>query len=218
MKKSCATCALSKNGMPGRCNYTQCMAGNFSSWSDKNAIRTPPEDTTCLSCKNGPRSTCKIRNSCKYYDKYIKATPVKESEETPVEHIEDLTEFIAEEVCPLAATPEDPPIDDKSVKKADLGKTDMSLLEYFPLALEALCKQSEAGCVKYARGSFKDVPDARRRYTAAMLRHYFQEGPGDTCAIDEETGLEHDIATMWNAVCRVELRLRGFKLDSDTNH
>ena len=97
------------------------------------------------------------------------------------------------------------------IKKADQGKTDMSLLEYFPLALEALCKVSEFGCKKYERGSFKDVPNARSRYTSAMLRHHFQEGTGDTPELDAEMELPHDLMTMWNAICRVELRLRGYK-------
>lgn len=97
--------------------------------------------------------------------------------------------------------------------KYDQGKVDMSFLEYFPNALEALCRVSEAGCKKYERGSFTQVKNARRRYTGAMLRHYFQEGSGDEPEIDEETGLEHDLMTMWNAICRVELRLLGMKLD-----
>ena len=98
---------------------------------------------------------------------------------------------------------------DKSVKY-DTGKTDMSYLEYFPLALEAVCKVSEFGGDKgYIRGSFKDVQHARKRYTAAMLRHYFAEGPllGEP-NIDPESGLEHDFAVAWNALCRLELRLR----------
>jgi hypothetical protein len=99
--------------------------------------------------------------------------------------------------------------------KHDTGKTDMSLLEYFPLALEALCKVSEKGCIKYTRGSFDSVPNGRRRYTGAMQRHYYQEGPGDTPELDEELQLPHDFMVMWNAVCRVELRLRGQKLPKD---
>ena len=94
--------------------------------------------------------------------------------------------------------------------KYDLGKVDLSFLEYFPLALEAVCKVSTFGGDKgYIRGSFKDVPDYRRRYTAAMLRHYFKEGPIDQEPnIDLESGLPHDYAVAWNALCRLELRLQ----------
>lgn len=102
--------------------------------------------------------------------------------------------------------------DSTYVKKADFGKVDMSLLEYFPLALEAVCKPSEFGCTKYERGSFADVPNARRRYTAAMFRHFFKEGVENTPNIDKESGIEHDAMVAWNALTRLELRLRGYKL------
>ena len=97
--------------------------------------------------------------------------------------------------------------------KFDNGKTDLSLLEYFPLALTAICKVSEFGNYKgYLRGSYKDVSDARRRYTAAMLRHYFAEGPiTEEPQIDPESNLPHDYAVAWNALCRLELRLRKDK-------
>ena len=97
--------------------------------------------------------------------------------------------------------------------KYDHGKTDMSFLDYFPLALEAVCKVSQFGGDKgYIRGSFDEVPDARKRYTAAMLRHYLAEGSieGEP-SIDPESGLPHDFAVAWNALCRLELRLRNLQ-------
>ena len=100
----------------------------------------------------------------------------------------------------------------KPEMKFDTGKVDMSLLEYFPNALKALCEVSMKGCEKYDRGSFKEVKNARRRYTAAMFRHYLEEGPGEEPEIDEELGLPHDFMVMWNAMVRVELRLLGHKL------
>lgn len=102
-------------------------------------------------------------------------------------------------------------LSDKEMK-FDTDKVDMSLLEYFPKALEAICEVSMKGCDKYARGSFDSVPDGRRRYTAAMFRHYFQEGSQSFPKLDEELGLPHDYMTAWNALCRLELRLRGKKL------
>lgn len=95
------------------------------------------------------------------------------------------------------------------VYKSDDGKVDMSLLEYFPNALRAVCQVSEFGCKKYERGSWVNVPNGRKRYTAAMIRHYLLEGD-DEPEIDEETGFPHDMAVAWNALCRLELRLRGF--------
>lgn len=99
---------------------------------------------------------------------------------------------------------------DATGSKYDAGLTDMSYMEYFPLAFEAICKQSMFGADKgYARGSFADVPNAVPRYTAAMWRHYFKEGPlNDEKRVDPQSGLPHDFATAWNAVCRLELRLR----------
>ena len=104
------------------------------------------------------------------------------------------------------------PLSEDVERKYDTGKVDMSLLEYFPNALKALCEVSMKGCQKYDRGSFTEVKNARRRYTAAMFRHYLDEGPGEEPKIDEELGLPHDFMVMWNAMVRVELRLLGHKL------
>ena len=93
--------------------------------------------------------------------------------------------------------------------KYDQGLTDMTYLNYFPLALEAVCKVSMFGADKgYDRGSFSDVPNAVPRYTAAMLRHWLKEGAGEEINKDPESGLPHDFAVAWNALCRLELRLR----------
>ena len=104
------------------------------------------------------------------------------------------------------------------VYKFDSGKTDMSLLEMIPNALRAFCDLSAFGEKKYKRGSFIDVPNARRRYTAAMWRHYFKEGCDTVPEFDSEEGgssMAHDIHTMWNAIIRVECRLRGLPLGKD---
>ena len=45
------------------------------------------------------------------------------------------------------------------------------------------------GAKKYSANGWKDVPDARARYTAAMLRHMTQVQDGEE--FDEDSGLPH---------------------------
>ena len=45
------------------------------------------------------------------------------------------------------------------------------------------------GAKKYSANGWKDVPDARNRYTAAMLRHLTQVQDGEE--FDEDSGLPH---------------------------
>lgn len=232
MTKTCKTCRLSVNGMPGKCNSRNCLGTGLSGWRPPLATTPSPEPQTpstdeirgrsgdtvvtdeigcgtprdlCRMCLNGP-TACEESNKC-VRGSLFKALPIRLPEKDFSEV--DLSTIQITE----PDTPEEiPVVSPEFVYKSDSGKTDMSLLLYFPKALEAICKASEAGCVKYVRGSFKDVPNARRRYTAAMLRHFLAEGE-DEPEIDEETGLYHDIHTAWNAVCRLELRLRGLPLD-----
>jgi hypothetical protein len=153
-----------------------------------------PDVTKCDSCEYQGLTLC---NKCFGFMQY------RQLEIHPNDdHFLELAEKVAE-----SKTGDD--------MKFDGGKADMSLLEYFPLALGAVCQVSMKGCVKYVRGSFKDVPNARRRYTAAMWRHYFQEGPENGVQEDDELHLPHDYMVAWNALCRLELRLRGHELPQD---
>ena len=89
--------------------------------------------------------------------------------------------------------------------KLDKGKTDLTFLNYFKDALDQVCQLSEFGAKKYSRNGWNDVPDGHLRYSAAMLRHYFQDkGTGN---LDDETKLAHDVAVAWNALARLQLRL-----------
>ena len=99
-------------------------------------------------------------------------------------------------------------IDDKGATKYDAEKPDLSLLQLFSESLNAIGKLAEFGARKYSRGGFLKVPDGYRRYTAALIRHWLKE---PTEIKDPETGLEHDIAVAWNAMARLELRLREQK-------
>ncbi|HXC76808.1 MAG TPA: dATP/dGTP diphosphohydrolase domain-containing protein [Candidatus Acidoferrum sp.] len=99
------------------------------------------------------------------------------------------------------------PIAQEAGKKFDEGKVDLTFLaEYFPLACEAVCRVSMYGEQKYkARGGWHAVPDGFVRYTRAMWRHLFAEEEG----IDEESDQPHIAMTAWNALARLELKLRG---------
>lgn len=88
--------------------------------------------------------------------------------------------------------------------KTDFGKVDMSLMLDFRLAMEQVCKLSEFGAKKYSRQGWLAIDDINR-VTAAMLRHLYKEDIEDT---DPDSGVAHDTAVAWNALARLELRLR----------
>jgi hypothetical protein len=91
--------------------------------------------------------------------------------------------------------------------KDDAGKPRYLLtLESFPLALAAVNTIAEYGARKYTRGGFLAVPDGVERYTEAMLRHAVCDAVAPA-SVDAE-GLRHDACAAWNALARLELRLR----------
>jgi hypothetical protein len=89
--------------------------------------------------------------------------------------------------------------------KLDSGKPDCSLLLMFGKALEAVGRIGTFGASKYSRGGWQSVPGGQERYTAALLRHLFKEHYQDN---DPDSGLLHSAHTAWNALARLELKLR----------
>jgi hypothetical protein len=89
--------------------------------------------------------------------------------------------------------------------KLDKGKPDASLLGYFGQALLAVSEVGTHGAKKYTRGGWQHVPDGINRYTAAMLRHFFQENQGKW---DSDLPVLHAAQVAWNALARLELILR----------
>ena len=89
--------------------------------------------------------------------------------------------------------------------KLDGDKPDTSLLLMFPRALLAVSEVGTFGAKKYTRGGWREVADGYIRYTAAMLRHLFQ---GADEEYDEDSGLQHDAQVAWNALARLEIKLR----------
>jgi hypothetical protein len=105
--------------------------------------------------------------------------------------------------------------------KLDHDKLDMSLLQYLPNAIEEVVHVMDYGQTKYTRGGFLSVPEAVRRYTSAMLRHWFKEvfekyDTGDPFYDTEEGArfkgtLRHDAQVAVNALFRLEARIREEK-------
>lgn len=79
------------------------------------------------------------------------------------------------------------------------------LCKQFPNAIKEIIRRSQAGHIKYAASdidwkNWERVPDGYNTYSNALLRHFFKEG--------EDTDIEHDVAVAWNALARLELKLR----------
>lgn len=100
-------------------------------------------------------------------------------------------------------TPDAP--DDYHAKKFDGGKSRMDLLPW--AALVEVGRVLEYGCRKYAEDSWQDVPDARKRYLAAMFRHAAAIQDGED--IDPESGLHHAAHMACNALFVCWLTLKG---------
>lgn len=101
--------------------------------------------------------------------------------------------------------------------KDDSAKMDLTYLFDFKNALEEVCRVARGGDKKYtqlsgkpARGNWLIVPDGFSRYTAALMRHLMASAKEDSDGdMDEwEKGITHDAQVAWNALTRLELRLR----------
>jgi len=89
--------------------------------------------------------------------------------------------------------------------KLDKGKPDASLLLMFGKALVAVSEVGTFGAAKYTRGGWQHVLAGEERYTAALLRHVFEE---NYSSYDDDSGLLHAAHAAWNALARLELMLR----------
>lgn len=90
--------------------------------------------------------------------------------------------------------------------KDDKNKVMGALVGDFGLALLKVAELGTFGADKYTRGGWKDVPDGVQRYDDAMWRHLLKS---NTEVIDPETGIEHEVAVLWNALAKLELKLRS---------
>ena len=92
--------------------------------------------------------------------------------------------------------------------KYDKGKPLANILfEDFPHALSAVIDIATYGAEKYARNSWKTVPNAHQRYSDAMVRHELYRGMGEN--LDAESGLKHLAHMAWNVLAILELEITG---------
>lgn len=92
-------------------------------------------------------------------------------------------------------------------EKYDSEKPRMDLLLDFSRSFTALARLCTKGAEKYAPHSWLHVEDGEARYTAAMLRHLFVDEEYDKVE-DGGIGELHDVCVAWNALTRLELKLR----------
>lgn len=86
--------------------------------------------------------------------------------------------------------------------KLDYGKNRLGLiLGGFAKALLEVGKVGTYGANKYVANGWKDVPDAKVRYTDAMYRHLLSEECGELR--DPDTGIFHAAHAAWNALARL---------------
>lgn len=86
-------------------------------------------------------------------------------------------------------------------RKDDRGKNELDLLP--ARAIEAMGRVLTFGARKYAPDNWRKVPNGRKRYTAACLRHIFAAMRGEKC--DPETGESHWAHAMTCAAFIIEL-------------
>jgi|SRR5579859_2831051 len=108
----------------------------------------------------------------------------------------------------------------KNIEVGSVGKPDRGLkfddgkapvwrgfIKYFPRAIKAVAEISGYGYGKYKSwGGWADVPDCRERYSDALGRHLCDEAIRGN--LDPESSLADDAHAAWNAMARLERRLR----------
>ncbi len=91
-------------------------------------------------------------------------------------------------------------------QKKDAGKLPIfrGVYQYFSRALLSVAAVSLMGFNKYgAWGGWRKVPDAKARYSDALLRHLAADAQGER--LDPESGLPHLAHAAWNALAILEL-------------
>lgn len=92
--------------------------------------------------------------------------------------------------------------------KLDAGKNRLWLvMGGFSRALQEVGRVGTYGAKKYSDNGWVSVPEGEARYTDAMLRHLMKEAVGEV--LDPETELFHAAHAAWNALARLELKLRA---------
>jgi len=97
-------------------------------------------------------------------------------------------------------------------RKDDNGKSPVfqGFINYFPRAIEAVANVSGFGATKYAWNGWPNVKDAYNRYSDAQFRHALKVAKG--VEYDDESEIEEAAHEAWNAMARLELKLREREL------
>lgn len=91
--------------------------------------------------------------------------------------------------------------------KLDAGKNRLSLVMHgFAKALEEVGRVGTFGANKYTDNGWVSVPNGIERYTDAQYRHLLKEAQGEIA--DQDSQLLHAAHCAWNALARLELKLR----------
>ena len=92
--------------------------------------------------------------------------------------------------------------------KFDNGKNRLGLVfKGFAKALEQVGWVGTFGAHKYRPDSWQTIPDAKKRYMDALLRHLFSYLKGDIR--DDETGYNHLSHVAWNALAILNMELEN---------
>jgi hypothetical protein len=91
--------------------------------------------------------------------------------------------------------------------KLDAGKPMCGLvLGGFARALMEVSKVGTFGAVKYTPDGWLSVPNGYNRYQDAQLRHWLVAQTGEQ--LDPDSELDHLAHEAWNALAKLELKLR----------
>ncbi len=99
--------------------------------------------------------------------------------------------------------------------KLDAGKVRTSLvLGGFSRALLEVGKVGTYGAKKYTDNGWMEVPNGGERYTDALMRHLLSDFAGEER--DQDTELLHAAHAAWNALARLELKLREARVREES--
>ncbi len=76
---------------------------------------------------------------------------------------------------------------EKAGKKYDEGKLRYDLLD--PFALREVARVISFGAAKYGDDNWRELADAKKRYAAALMRHFEAWRMGET--LDKDSGIHH---------------------------
>lgn len=94
--------------------------------------------------------------------------------------------------------------------KLDQGKIKAALvLGDFANALWAVCEIGTFGANKYTAHGWLSVPEGQERYDDAKMRHWLKDKMGEN--LDPDSNLNHLAHEAWNALARLELKIRAEK-------